>query len=408
MALKVVSMRELKLEVLFEPARTGETVAEVCLRRGISRASYYRYRRRYMQDGLPGLKARSSRPRFSPAQISASLEAEICTLRRRHPRWGARRIHAELARAGITPPAVATIHRALRRNHLVSPQPRRRPKADKRFEREAPNDLWQIDATQVSLADTSKAWIVDCLDDHARFCLSALACQSPTGEAAWENFTRAAAAYGLPRQLLSDNGSTFTGRLLWRRGRLRAAPSRSRGRTDQRPPLPPTDPRQARALPPHFEGVALRRRQGLGSRAPAASARSFPGLLQRAAPPPRNRQSDASRALPRGRRLARCACPRRRSRTSLPAPFARTHGRLERSLPLRGQLDQRRLALRGSAGADRRARRARARLLRRGARALARTRSWPSLPASWQTPTKGGDHQALAPVSQLMSTRCLT
>ena len=42
MALKVVSMNELKLEVLLEPEQTGESVAEVCLRRGISRASYYR------------------------------------------------------------------------------------------------------------------------------------------------------------------------------------------------------------------------------------------------------------------------------------------------------------------------------------------------------------------------------
>jgi hypothetical protein len=46
MALKVVSMKELKLEVLLEPERTGETVAEVCARHRISRASFYRYRRR--------------------------------------------------------------------------------------------------------------------------------------------------------------------------------------------------------------------------------------------------------------------------------------------------------------------------------------------------------------------------
>jgi transposase-like protein len=42
MALRVVSMEELKLEVLLEPERTGETVAEVCARHGISRASFYR------------------------------------------------------------------------------------------------------------------------------------------------------------------------------------------------------------------------------------------------------------------------------------------------------------------------------------------------------------------------------
>jgi transposase InsO family protein len=212
--LKVVSMNELKLEVLLEPERTGETVAEVCLRRGISRASYYRYRRRFLEEGVPGLEPRTKRPRHSPGRIEASLEADICTLRRRHPRWGARRIHAELGRAGIAPPAVATIHRALRRNHLVPAQPPRKRKALKRFERECPNDLWQIDATQVALADGKEAWIVDCLDDHARFLLCAVACASPTGDVAWDCFTSAAAAYGLPRQLLSDNGSIFTGRFL--------------------------------------------------------------------------------------------------------------------------------------------------------------------------------------------------
>ena len=212
MALKVVSMRELKLEVLFERGRTGETVAEVCARHGISRASFYRYRRRYLEEGAAGLEPRSRRPRSSPAQIDPALEARIVELRRRHRRWGARRIHAELARVGIEPPAVATIHRAFRRNHLVAWQPVRRPKASKRFEREHPNDLWQIDATQVKLAGGEPAWIVDCLDDHARFLLAALACEGPTGEAAWDCFVAASSAYGLPRQLLSDNHTSFTGR----------------------------------------------------------------------------------------------------------------------------------------------------------------------------------------------------
>jgi transposase InsO family protein len=213
MALKVVSMEELKLEVLLAPERTGETVAEVCERHGISRASYYRYRRRYLEEGAAGLTPRSRRPRVSPAQIEPALEAQIVELRRRHRRWGARRVHAELRRAGIEPPAVATIHRALRRNHLVAPEPPRRPKASRRFERELANDLWQIDGTQVKLAGGEPAWIVDCLDDHARFLLAAIACESPTGEAAWACFVAASAAYGLPRQLLSDNHASFTGRL---------------------------------------------------------------------------------------------------------------------------------------------------------------------------------------------------
>src|ERR687891_1892983 len=99
-------MQELKMEVLLEAERTGETVGEVCARHEISRASYYRYRRRYLEEGATGLAPRSRRPRSSPGQIEPALEARIVDLRRRHPRWGARRIHAELQRAGKEPPAV--------------------------------------------------------------------------------------------------------------------------------------------------------------------------------------------------------------------------------------------------------------------------------------------------------------
>lgn len=213
MSLQVVSMEELKLAVLLEPERTGDSVVEVCRRRGIARETFYAYRRRYLAEGAEGLVPRSRRPRSSPAQIPPELEARIVELRRRHPRWGARRIHAELARAGVEPPAVSTIHQALKRNHLVAPRPPRRVKATKRFERELANDLWQIDATQVALADERPGWVLDVLDDHARFLLAAIAVASPTGEAAWACFVAASSAYGLPRQLLSDNHLSFTGRL---------------------------------------------------------------------------------------------------------------------------------------------------------------------------------------------------
>ena len=52
MALRVVTMTELRLEVLLEPQRTGESVAEVCRRREISRQSYYRFKRRYQAADL--------------------------------------------------------------------------------------------------------------------------------------------------------------------------------------------------------------------------------------------------------------------------------------------------------------------------------------------------------------------
>ena len=66
MSLRVVSMAELRLEVLLEPERTGDSVAEVCRRRGISRDTFYEYKRRNEAEGVMGLAARSRRPTRSP------------------------------------------------------------------------------------------------------------------------------------------------------------------------------------------------------------------------------------------------------------------------------------------------------------------------------------------------------
>lgn len=213
MALRVVTMAELRREVLLEAERTGEPVNSICQRFGISRQTYYRYRRRLLLEGLAGLEDKSRKPHNSPGRMDPQVEIEICRLRKTHPRWGARRIHAELTRAGIQAPAVSSIHQALRRNHLVATQPPRRRKAFKRFQREIANDLWQIDATQVRLVTRKKAWVLDMIDDHSRYLLSALASPAPTVEAAWDCFEEAASHYGLPRQVLSDNGLCFTGRL---------------------------------------------------------------------------------------------------------------------------------------------------------------------------------------------------
>lgn len=213
MALKVVTMADLRLEVLLEVERTGLTVTEVCRRYGISRQTYYRYRRRYLAEGLDGLEDRSRRPLQPANQIPVDLEVRICEMRRDHPRWGARRIRTELIRAGLDAPAISTTHQVLIRNGLVAVEPPRRPRADKRFERDIANDLWQIDATRVVLVDDTETWVVDLIDDHSRYLLAAIAGPRATGDLAWDAFETAASRYGLPRQVLSDNGLIFTGRL---------------------------------------------------------------------------------------------------------------------------------------------------------------------------------------------------
>jgi transposase len=101
----------------------GSPIGEVAARFGTSRQSLHTWRRRFEQEGMPGLADRSRRPRSSPTRLPAEVEALVCELRRKHPRWGARRLVWELGRRGVAPvPGRATVHRVLVRNGLVTPQ----------------------------------------------------------------------------------------------------------------------------------------------------------------------------------------------------------------------------------------------------------------------------------------------
>jgi transposase InsO family protein len=282
MALRVMSMAEMRLEVLLEAARSGEIVTEVCRRHGISRKTYYAYLKRFRSEGVSGLEPRSRQPINQPQRMDPVAGEALCRLRRDHPKWGARRIRAELTRRGTKPPAVSSIHRALVRNNLVAVGPSRPRPATRRFERASPNDLWQIDATRLLLADETEVWIMDMLDDHDRFCLTARVEKGPTGAAAWDAFEWAVKRYGLPSQLLSDNGACFTGRLvggeveferrLWALG-VKTIHSRRYH--------PQTCGKLERF---HHEGVAGRAAKGPNTRGAPSSVRPLPEVLQRGPP----------------------------------------------------------------------------------------------------------------------------
>lgn len=98
----------------------GRPVAEVARRHGVSRQTLYAWRKRYAAHGEGGLADRSRRPHESPARIPPAVEALICSLRERHPGWGAGRLRAALDRLGVPDaPSRTTIHRVLVRNRLL-------------------------------------------------------------------------------------------------------------------------------------------------------------------------------------------------------------------------------------------------------------------------------------------------
>jgi transposase InsO family protein len=110
-------------------------------------------------------------------------------------------------------PSPASIHRILVRRGLVVAAPHKRPhRAWKRFEAPAPNQWWQVDATDWVTA-SGRVQIISMLDDHSRVLTASQACSVATTEGAWTTFSEAAVVWGMPAGMLSDNGLVFSGRL---------------------------------------------------------------------------------------------------------------------------------------------------------------------------------------------------
>ncbi|WP_405971376.1 IS481 family transposase [Streptomyces sp. NBC_00988] len=193
----------------------GVAVTQVAARYGVSRQSVHAWVRKYEELGLPGLADRSHRPVSCPHRIAGEVEAVVCELRRRHPGWGPRRLVHELERRGISPvPSRATVYRVLVRNGLVEPGTRRRRRSDyRRWERSAAMELWQMDIVGgVLLAGGGECKMVTGIDDHSRFMVIAKVVERATARAVCLAFGEALLRFGVPEEVLTDNGKQFTAR----------------------------------------------------------------------------------------------------------------------------------------------------------------------------------------------------
>ncbi|MEU1418080.1 IS481 family transposase [Streptomyces sp. NPDC005731] len=194
---------------------SGVPVTQVAARYGVSRQSVHSWVRKYEQSGLPGLADRSHRPASCPHRIVGEVEAMVCELRRRHPGWGPRRLVHELERRGVSPvPSRATVYRVLVRNGLIEPGVRKRGRSDyRRWERSTAMELWQMDIVGgILLADGSECKMVTGIDDHSPFMVIAKVVQRATARAVCLAFGEALMRFGVPGEVLTDNGKQFTAR----------------------------------------------------------------------------------------------------------------------------------------------------------------------------------------------------
>ncbi len=200
---KRMDVQEQRVEFVTAAKRGAQTFGSLCQEFGISRPTGYLWLRRYEQQGVRGIAERSRRPRSSPQRTATAVEERVIEVRQRYPDWGARKLRVVLSRQGVYL-ARNTIHRILLRQGLVKDCDRHEP-ATQRFEREEPNQLWQMDFKG------PKRWPqpvgpLSVLDDHSRYVVVLAANGTTEGQPVREQLESAFEQCGLPEAMLMDHG----------------------------------------------------------------------------------------------------------------------------------------------------------------------------------------------------------
>lgn len=204
-----VSKMDERREFVELAMQEGANRRALCRRFGIHPDTGYKWLERWLSD--QELADRSRRPHSSPERTESAMEARILAVRDAHPAWGARKILRCLARDGIAAPACSTVHEILRRHGRIV-APIGGAAAGQRFEKPAPNLLWQMDFKGwVVLGDGNRCHPLTVLDDHSRYDLCLQACANEQGLTVQSRLDLTFRRYGLPEAFFVDNGGPWGG-----------------------------------------------------------------------------------------------------------------------------------------------------------------------------------------------------
>lgn len=186
-------------------------MSEAARRFDITRKTGYKWWKRFQKNGLKGLEERSRAPKSSPNKTPDKMEQQVLKVRRgKKGSWGGRKIETYLIRQGYKDvPAPSTITEILRRHGKLDPDECEKRKPFQRFEKEEPNELWQMDFKGHFEIEGGRCHPLTILDDHSRYSLCLKACLNETRQTVHRHLLDLFERNGLPRQIMVDNGAPW-------------------------------------------------------------------------------------------------------------------------------------------------------------------------------------------------------
>ena len=200
----------LRLELVTLAKTGGIPFNALCERFGVSPKTGYKWLRRHEAGGDDALRDLPRRPKRSPERTPEAVEEAVAAARRQRPAWGPRKLAHLLKAGGVEPPAFSTIAAIIVRQGLAATSGVVGAGPFTRFEKEEPNELWQMDFKGHIAMGASRLHPLTLIDDHSRYLVGLYACERETTVTVQRHLTHAFRRYGLPWRILCDHGSPWS------------------------------------------------------------------------------------------------------------------------------------------------------------------------------------------------------
>ncbi len=192
-----------------------ETFGELCERFGISRKQGYKWKERYEEGGVQALVDRSRAPHSHPHAVSAEVVQLLTTARKKHPRWGPRKLLVVVRRhhPKVVLPSASTVGAIFKKLGMIGPRKRVR-RSDPYKERlgpyDAPNRIWCADFKGHFWVDEERCSPLTVSDGFSRYLLTCKALRSTICAPVMRSFEATFREFGVPDAIRTDNGPPFS------------------------------------------------------------------------------------------------------------------------------------------------------------------------------------------------------
>jgi transposase InsO family protein len=213
---KETSVMNVRTEFVLRVFEAKVSFNELCKEFGISRKTGYKWKERFLEQGLTGLNDQSRRPDTSPQQLSENSVCKIVKLKLAHPSWGPRKIRMVFARSypDCELPSDSTFKRVLDNAGLVERKTRKPSnesgRITNRIEAKRPNHVWTVDFKGWwRTRDNNRFEPLTIRDLYSRFVLCTQSLPDSKSDSVKSAFENVFSKFGLPEVIRSDNGSPF-------------------------------------------------------------------------------------------------------------------------------------------------------------------------------------------------------